>query len=220
LGYGVLRQERDAAFRKTDDRIDFVSKYGRQVVKSFFVAALFGFRSQMKPGYDSVDPVSRQMISRFFSPAYFQLAVGLDFKPDSYLSVFMAPLSSKLTVVGDPALSAAGAFGVTPGSVAKAEMGGYVRLIFSRSDFKSDALKNVSLTSKLDLFSNYLDHPEDVDVNWENQLGLTVNKYLSINIHTHLVYDADVLFPSDDGLCDVPKLQFKEIFAIGFSLRF
>lgn len=221
VGYGVLKQGADAGFRKTDDKIDFVSKYGRQAFKDFFLAGLFSFKTQMKPGYDLADPAARKLISRFFAPAYMQLAAGVDYKPDAHVSLFVAPLSAKFTFVTDKALADAGAFGVAPGKRSKSEMGGYVRLIYSRNDFKSALLKNVVLTSKLDLFSNYLDRPGDIDVNWENLIGLKINKFLSVDINTQLVYDADIRFPAGDGLeGDVAKVQFKEIFGVGLSLHF
>ena len=39
-------------------------------------------------------------------------------------------------------------------------------------------LKNVSLTSKIDLFSNYLHNPQKIDVSWE-----TINCIESEQIH-------------------------------------
>jgi len=33
IGYGLLKQGKDASYRKTDDKIDFLSKYGREAFK-------------------------------------------------------------------------------------------------------------------------------------------------------------------------------------------
>jgi len=99
-------------------------------------------------------------------------------------------------------------------------MGGYLRLIFTKNDFKPELVKNISITTKLDLFTNYLDHPEAIDVSWELLLGLKVNKFLSVNLTTHLIYDRDVLFPAADGSASLPKVQFKEIFGVGLSFQF
>ena len=76
-------------------------------------------------------------------------------------------------------------------------------------------MKNVSFTTKIDLFSNYLKDPQNIDVNWENILALKVNKYISINVNTQLVYDADVKINNGKA-----KVQFKEILGVGISYNF
>jgi hypothetical protein len=220
LGYGLLKDGNYTGFRKTEDKIDFLSKYGWKAIDGFYFSGLINFKTQMNSGYDYIDESTQKRISAFFAPAYLQAALGFDYKPVSHLSAFMAPLSAKFTFVLDKEFSEAGAFGVEPGQALKSEMGGYLRLAYSRSDFKSDILKGVSLTMKLDLFSNYLDHPENVDVSWETLIGLKVNKLLSVNLNTHLIYDADTLFPAADGSSGVAKVQFKEIFGAGLALNF
>jgi hypothetical protein len=224
LGYGLLKQGKKSDFMKTDDKIDFLSKYGREAFKNFYYAALLNFKTQMAPGYNY--PNDSVKISNLFAPAYLLGALGMDFKPNSYFSAFIAPVTAKFTFVNDPFLSAAGAFGVTPGEKVKSEIGGYLRVIYSRNDFKSEILKNVSFTTKFDLFSNYIDKPQNIDVSWENQIAMKVNKYLSFNFNTHLIYDDNTKVKvdrNDDGLLDDypgSRVQFKEIFGAGFSYKF
>lgn len=50
-----------------------------------------------------------------------------------------------------------------------------------------------SLNSRLQLFSNYLDHPERIDVYWQNRFGLNIVKGLSLSYNLDLFYDHDVL---------------------------
>ena len=226
LGYGLLKQGKDEDFRKTDDKIDFLSKYGQEAFKNFYYAALFNFKTQMTPGYNYPDITNK--ISDLFSPAYVLLALGLDYKPNANFSAFVAPLTAKFTIVTDQILSDAGAFGVKPGEKTKSEVGGYLRAIYTRNDFESEFLKNVSFTTKIDLFSNYADNPQNIDVSWETLIALKVNKYISVNFNTHLVYDDDIKVPFDkngDGTIDAgeavgSKIQFKEIFGVGFSYKF
>jgi len=224
IGYGLLKQGKKSDFMKTDDKIDFLSKYGREAFKNFYYAALLNFKTQMAPGYNY--PNDSVKISNLFAPAYLLGALGMDYKPNSYFSAFIAPLTAKFTFVNDPLLSSAGAFGVTPGEKVKSEIGGYIRVIYSRNDFKSEFLKNVSFTTKIDLFSNYVDKPQNIDVSWENLITMKVNKYLSFNLSTHLIYDDNIKVKvdrNDDGaLDDYPgsRAQFKEIFGAGFSYKF
>jgi len=218
IGYGVLKQGKDADFFKTDDKIDFLSKYGREAFTNFYYAALLNFKTQMRPGYNYPDVTNK--ISDLFAPAYLLLAAGLDYKPDAYFSAFIAPLTAKLTFVTDQTLSDAGAFGVTPGEKSRSELGGYIRAIYSKNDFKNEFLQNVSFTTKIDLFSNYLKNPQNIDVSWETLIALKVNKYISVSLNTHLIYDDDIKIPVEGSETPGPRIQFKEIFGVGFSYNF
>lgn len=225
LGYGILKQGKDDVM-KTDDKIDLLSKYGREAFGKFYWSALANFRTQMRPGYKYPD--TDKKISDLFAPAYLLFAAGLDYKPNPYFSAFIAPLTSKFTFVTDKALSDAGAFGVEPGETSRSELGGYIRAIWSKNDFTNEFLKNVAFTSKIDLFSNYANNPQNIDVTWENLIGLKVNKFLSVNFNTVLVYDDDIMVPVDRNnngefeAFEAPgkRIQFKEILGVGFSYNF
>jgi hypothetical protein len=228
IGYGLLKQGKKTSFRKTDDRFDFLSKYGREAFKNVYYAALLNFKTQMAPGYNYITDTTKAKISNLFSPAYLLLALGMDYKPNAYFSAFIAPLTAKFTFVTDKALSDAGAFGVTPGKKSLSEFGGYIRVIYSKNDFKNDFLKNCSFTSKIDLFSNYLKNPQNIVVNWENLITMKVNKYISASFITDLIYDDKIKVPFDkngDGIIAAgeavgSKIQFKEILGVGFSYKF
>jgi hypothetical protein len=228
MGYGILKQGKGTSPRKTDDKIDFLSKYGREAFKNVFYAALLNFKTQMAIGYNYINDTAKAKISNLFSPAYLLLALGMDFKPNAYFSAFIAPLTGKFTFVTDKALSDAGAFGVKPGEKSLSELGGYLRVIYSKNDFKNDFLKNVSFTSKIDLFSNYLKNPQNIVVNWETLIAMKINKYISASFNTDLIYDDKIKVPFDkngDGTIVVDeavgsKVQFKEILGVGFSYKF
>jgi hypothetical protein len=226
LGYGLMQQGNDG-FRKTDDKIDILSKYGRQAFKNFYYAALLNFKTQMTPGWNyNVEP--KEKISDLFAPAYLLAALGLDYKPNANFSAFIAPLTAKFTFVTDDSLSAHGAFGVTPGEKVRSEFGGYIRAIYTKNNFKGEFMKNISFTTKLDLFSNYIDNPQNIDVNWENLIGMKVNKYISVSFNTVLIYDDNIKVPFDkNGINGIEpgeavgsKVQFKEILGVGFSYKF
>jgi hypothetical protein len=227
LGYGLLKQDK-ADFRKTDDKVDFLSKYGRQAFNKFYYAALLNFKTQMQPGYNYIDETTKNKISDLFAPAYLLMALGLDYKPNANFSAFIAPLTAKITFVTDKELSDAGAFGVTPGETSRGEFGGYLRAAYTKNDFKNEFMKNVAFTTKIDLFSNYADNPQNIDVSWENIIVMKVNKYITVNFNTLLLYDDNVKIPhdrNDDGTIDPGEVvgslvQFKEILGVGFSLKF
>lgn len=222
LGYGLLKQGENSDYKKTDDKVDILSKFGLEAYKNLYYAGLFNFKSQMTPGYNYLADGSRTKISDAFAPAYIITAIGMDYKPSAYLSIFAAPVTSKITLVTDNVLSDAGAFGVEPGKNSNSEFGGYVRIIFAKNDFKSEFMKNVSITSKVDLFSNYLKDPQNIVVNWENIIALKINKYINVNFNTHLIYDDKIDIAKEvDGVVKVaPRIQFKEIFGVGVSFKF
>jgi hypothetical protein len=231
LGYGVLRQGKGRDFIKTDDKIDLFSKYGRKASAHWYYSALVNFKTQLRPGYDY--PNDSVSISKFLAPAYLIAAAGMDYKPSSHFTAFFSPITSRITVVNDQRLADAGAYGVkpavinngivvNPGSKSRSEFGGYIRMMYTNTLFSD---KSVSLLTKLDLFSNYLNEPEAVDVSWETILGFKINKFMSATLTTHLLYDKDIKIALDkngDGLLDAPeaKVQFKQVLGIGFSYQF
>lgn len=228
VGYGFLKQGENSDYMKTDDRFDLLSKYGRQAFKNFYYSALVNFKTQMAEGLDYKKDTSK--ISNFLAPAYFIVAVGMDYKPNNNFSAFVAPLTGRITIVNDQQLADAGAFGVTKatydnlgnvltnGKRLRSEFGGYVRVIYTRNDFKDEILKNVSFTTKADFFSNYLKNPQYIDVNWETQIALKVNNYISVNLNTHLLYDHAIVNVVN-GI-SAPHVQFKEILGVGLTYRF
>lgn len=217
MGYGMVRQGQESLI-KTDDRIDFMSKLGFKAIDNWHYAGLLNFRTQMTPGYNY--PNDSVKISDLLSPAYLIGAIGLDYKADSKLSLFIAPFTGKVTIVNDEVLSEAGAFGVEPGSNTRSEFGGYLR-----ASYKINITDDIVFQTKLDLFSNYLDKPQNLDVNWETLTMIKISKYFSVSFATHLIYDESVMIEVDtnnDGEIDYygPRTQFKQLLNIGLSFRF
>ncbi|TFH28186.1 MAG: DUF3078 domain-containing protein [Bacteroidia bacterium] len=219
LGFGLIKQGDDPT-RKSDDQIDLASKLGLKASDKWFYTGLLGFKTQFAQGYDNPGDVDRLKISNFMSPGYLGFSLGMDYKPSEAFSLFLSPLSSKFTFVLDEDLSAAGAFGLDPGQSARAELGAYIKMAF-----KKEILKNVTLDTKIDFFSNYLDHPQHVDVNWDLLLTFGINDYLSASLLTQLIYDYDIKFGTDttgDGVPDTfdERVQFKELFGLGLTYSF
>lgn len=215
LGYGLLKEGKDNV-QKTDDRFDFLSKYGKKAWKNWYYSGLLNFRTQFTAGYNY--PNDSVKISDLLAPAYVLTAIGLDYKPDNYFSLFIAPVTAKYTIVASDFLSDQGNFGVRPGKKSRSEWGGYLRMVYARKDFKPEILKNIGLTTRLDLFSNYAHNPQNIDVNWETLIVMKVNKILSVNFNTMLIYDDDIKIVKD-GVEIGPRTQFKEIFGVGLSFK-
>lgn len=227
LAYGQINKDNDKGentWWKTDDKIDFTSKYGQKAAENFYYAALMNFKSQFDAGYKYPDDSNK--ISDFLAPAFILGAVGMDYKPGERLSIFAAPLTSKFTLVNSQKLANAGAFGVekavyddqgnllTEGEKLKSEFGGYLRVAY-----KLPIMENVTLQSKIDLFTNYSQNPENIDINIETLLSMKVNKYISANLALQFIYDDDTDIKDKDGKIG-PRPQFKEVLGVGFSYKF
>ena len=192
------------------------------------LSVLLDARTQFLPGYAVVDglPDRSQRISDFLSPGYLVAAAGFAPKQGERHQFFLAPFTGKLTVLLDDTLSAAGAFGVPAGQTSRLELGGYLRW-----NLKWPLMENVTWTHQVDLFSNYLNSPGNIDINWTGLLELKVNESLRTTISTHLIYDDDVVLEkepartetNDQGVVvDIPArlgpgTQFKEVLSVGFS---
>lgn len=219
MGYGLIKQA-DADFEKSDDKINLTTKYARTLIhnnQKWYWSMSFNLRTQFAKGFSQED--SNTPISRFMAPGYMVLAAGLDYKPSEYFSLSYAPVTGKITVVNDDVLSAAGAFGVDPGSKSRSELGSYLTM-----KFKKDIMENVNFETQIQLFSNYANNPENIDVNWESALLMKINKFLSASLINQLIYDEDIDITTYDENGDVdeigPKVQFKNIFGVGLTYSF
>lgn len=223
--FGLLHRPDDQIILKTDDRIELATKLGRRLKEKGSLTALGSFRTQLAPGYATVNglPDANQVTSRIMAPGYLVLALGVDTKPTKTTTIFLAPFTSKSTFVLDDSLSSQGLFGVLPGERSRHEVGGYVRV-----GLKEQVTENVTYAVRLDLFSNYLEEPEAIDIFTDHVLTLKVNSWLSTTLGLTLIYDKDVELvlrePNPDipgDLGDVgPGVQLKQILAVGLSLKF
>lgn len=148
------------------------------------------------------------------APAYIITALGMNHKTGDHFSLFLSPATGKTTIVMDENLSDEGAFGVEPGNKMLNEYGGFVKV-----NYNTELLKNVNFKTKIDLFSAYNNKPENIDLDWEVMINMKINKFLSTNIQTRMVYDHDTKIEKDDETM-APMLQFKEVFGVGISYTF
>ena len=174
FNFGFL-QTTSLGTRKNDDRFEILSKYGYKIDTSrkIYASALFNFRTQFFDGYNfSVDTPS--LSSTFLSPAYLFLAAGLDYKPFKAVSVFVSPLTERMTFVASQKLSAKGSYGVPPGQHTVNQIGAFASVNVYKSVFK-----NVTYKGKMDLFTDYNNNPENVDMFFTNFFSFKINKFLS-----------------------------------------
>jgi hypothetical protein len=240
MAYGILLQDIDSRAIKIDDRFDYTSKYGRKLSSKWYLAALMNFQTQFAPGYNSVggQPDYSNKISDLLAPGRLLLGLGLDFKPNSQFSAFLSPTTYRGIFVLDQQLADAGAFGVEDaiddngvftegtGKNVRNEVGFY-----ARGEYTTKLMENINYTTKLELFANYLDEPQNIDVNWENLIAMKINKYFSFSIATQLIYDHNTILQKKPAVTDEqgnvtaparigPGVQFREVASLGFAYQF
>lgn len=230
LSYG-FQQLANAKPQKTTDQIAVTSNAGYKAFDHMFISFLANFQTQFQPGY--IYPNDSVVTSRFFSPAYLILAAGITYNPKKWLSVFLSPATMRLTFVEDQALADKGAYGVVPavyddmnskiknGENTNTELGAYFK-----GNFSKEIVHNITVTTNLELFSNYVKNPGNIVVNWTTFLQLKVNKFISATLNTQLIYDNDVDVPVYKDVAGVntvvgkgPRVQFKEILGVGFAYK-
>ncbi len=183
---------------------------------------------------------ARNLKSGFLAPAYTNLALGIDVKPFKWLSLNIAPLTGGFVIVKNAELrknygmelktkaddmseTARTKYDEVVASGDVAAIGEYykgARFEFGaqiKADIAVNVNDNFSYTSQLVLFSNYLDHPENLRVNWDNRFDWKLAKYFSLTFTTNMIYDDKVMiFSEKDGLTK-QRLQFKESLLFGFT---
>ena len=173
---------------------------------------------------------ARKMKSGFLAPAYTNLAVGIDLKPAKWLSLNLAPLTGGVVIVRNELLRKNYSMQLKDeylnqdlSSLAPEELGACykpARFEFGaqvKADIAVKVNDNFSYTSQLVLFSNYLDHPENMRVNWDNRFDWKLAKYFSLTVTTNMIYDDKIMIFSDkDGLTK-QRVQFKQSMLFGFT---
>ena len=196
--------------RKNDDRLDLLSKYGYKMdtTGKWFLSALFNFRSQFFDGYTYNNNIGT-FSSSILSPAYTLLSLGFDYKPNNKLSVFLSPVTSRLVIVTNSILANQAAYGVDTGKHVKSELGAFATI-----NYRNSLDKNITYKGRLDLFSNYLYHPENINVYMTNQVSFKINRYFSATYSLDFIYDDNVRIfgPNKNSTA----LQTKSLLGIGF----
>src|SRR5690554_2841759 len=213
----------DEDIEKTDDVLDVQSTLSYGLKDPWFLSLLGGFRTQFLDGYSNPGDSIRS--STFMAPGYVNVSLGIEYIPNDNLKVLLSPLSGKFTFVQNQALADSGAFGVAPaefnsmgdlvksGETFRAELGAYLRIMY-----KKELMENIGLRSRVEFFSNYMENPENIDVNGELILDFKVNKWFSANLQLNVVYDDDIKIEDRDGNIG-PRTQFKQVIGLGIAYR-
>lgn len=223
MGYGFIESFDDTGFKKSDDRLIFDSKWGYKATEKLYFSSVFNLRTQFAEGY-----TKDVLTSSFFAPANASLGLGIDYQPAKNISINFAPLTGKIVMVAIEDLRPKYGF-------KEDELSHFSRFEFG-AQLKVDTklkVKDFSVSSHLTLFSDYLDNPLDIKVNWDVNADAKISKYFSVSLRTSLLYDSRIksailrdkrtrqpILDENGNEQFVAGVQFKELFSVGFSYTF
>lgn len=179
-GYG-LTKIKDADTQKTDDRIELNSLLGKRAFGNWYYSAFFNGRTQMDSGFDKGSGIKT---SHFLSPTFLQFGPGMLWKKSDNLKFNFAPATSKLIFVDKQFTVLGTSFGVDQGRTSRFEFGAAVN-----GYYKFNLMENVSVENILNLYTNYLEDPQNVDLDYQLNVAMKINKFLSTNFAFQTIYD-------------------------------
>ncbi|WP_321373514.1 DUF3078 domain-containing protein [uncultured Draconibacterium sp.] len=208
----------DSELQKNDDKFEITTRYGLSAFKKWYYSAELNFNTQLFRGYDYPKSENPEVLSAFLAPSTTYLKIGLDYKPNKNLSLFLSPLTMKNVYVRDTALVNPVSFGIDKGRKAFWEPG-----LNADLSYKTQITDDISYETKYKMFINYKDPFSKFDLNWENNFKMQLNSYIDLRLMLHFIYDDDVKFPVYDAdgnkTGEEAKLQVKEFFTIGFTYK-
>ena len=232
IRYGVNKQE-NQKLRKTEDLIELNSSMGyrKDSLTNWFFSAHFNFKTQFTNGYNY--PNRDRAISKFMAPGYMFIGGGAEYGKDmEKFSFYFSPLTVKTTFVLDEALANKGSFGVDPavydldggmirsGQKIRNEVG-----ILVTHFFETDMFENIKISTRLSLYTDYIQSFGNVDVDWLVNFDFKVNQFVRATLSSHLKYDDDIKISTPT---DVPgqyiengaRVQWKQLLGVGIAYDF
>jgi hypothetical protein len=213
--YGITKNRDEEFVRKTNDRLELNSVLGRQMGETnWFYSFFANFRTQFDKGYEFSEDAEgnevRTETTRFMSPGYLQFGPGILWKKSDNLKINVAPATARFIFVDDmfttvPGYEDGAYFGVDEGESTRFEFGAS---LFAYAKF--DVMENVSVENVLNLYSNYLEDPQNVDIDYLLNVVLKVNEWLTANATFQAIYDDNA----------VAAFQIRETLGIGLGYKF
>lgn len=202
----------DDSLRKvqiTEDLLQITAKGGLKAFDHWFYSVALNFKTQLFKSY----PInSHQLSAAFLSPGELNLGLGMTYdymSPSKKFSInaSISPISWNMKMVTNTNMDPA-SFGIDNGHRVKNQIGSSTEI---KLDWK--ITRDISLQSRLFAFTQY----EDSQLDWENTINFSINRFLSAMLYAHLRYDSTTPRIEDSSW---HYWQFKEILSLGFSYKF
>lgn len=212
--YGLLQTQNASFEKKTDDQIEINSIVAKRASGYWYYSFLANFRTQFTQGYVYSNDVNGAEIraenTNFMSPGYLLFGPGMYWKKTEDFKLNFAPLTAKFTFVDSFYTSIPGYvnnsyFGVDANESVLFQLG-----FNATAYYKFKIMENVTAENLLNLYSNYLKDPQNIDINYTLNVAMKINKVLSANLNFQAIYDDDAF----------AGFQTKEVFGVGVNYSF
>lgn len=222
LQYGFIwTKDKPNVLQKSNDRIYLESRFAYKTGKEskWNYTASFDFRSQFSNTYNKYTQdasgawEATGLKSGFISPAYTNVALGMEWKPSDWFDINVAPLSGGFTICMEESLRKS--YGMP---IIDETLGTYGYALFQLgAQIKMNAKFTINdvfrFETQLVLFTDYLNAPfRQNRINWDNKITWQLAKFFNIGLSTWAIYDPIVEI---DGRRSA--IQFKEFLAFNFS---
>lgn len=235
MEYGFLYSEdKEGLIQKNNDRIYLESTWGYQTGANskWSYAASFNFRSQFADGYKYNTPGEGQswkdaatLKSGLAAPAYTNIAIGMDWKPSKWFHMNFAPLTGGFTICRIEDLRKTYGMKLRADGLDETIGANYRSALFQfgaqlKADFKMTINEVFMYETQLVLFSDYLHEPQNLRVNWDNQISWQLAKHFAAGFKTWLIYDPNVWITDDESGETRRLVQFKDFLSFNFTYTF
>ena len=178
-------------FLKNDDYLSYTSIYGTALKnKNWSLATLFSINTQ----FDYY----------FLSPGEIKLGPGFLYRPNEHFSMMLSPAMLNLTTKLATEQKNFSLFGVDAGKTTSLGLGAYVQF---KADYNLG--KGINYKGFATFYSNYLNKPGNIIMDWTNLFTLTVNKYIGATISINTRYND----------WEIGKLQMQHGIGVGLSYQ-
>ena len=178
-------------FLKNDDYLSYTSIYGTALKnKNWSLATLFSINTQ----FDYY----------FLSPGEIKLGPGFLYRPNEHFSMMLSPAMLNLTTKLATEQKNFSLFGVDAGKTTSLGLGAYVQF---KADYNLG--KGINYKGFATFYSNYLNKPVNIIIDWTNLFTLTVNKYIGATISINTRYND----------WEIGKLQMQHGIGVGLSYK-
>jgi Protein of unknown function (DUF3078) len=226
--YGASKIKSEDNIQKTNDRLEILSVIGKQIGQTnWFYSGMLNFKTQFDSGFEETEEevdlgtgqtitiTNRDRNTKFLSPAYLLVGPGILWKKTDNLKVNFAPATAKFIFVDSQFTDPTDPrnrlddnnsyFGVDANETMKFELG------FAVNGYaKFDLMTNISMENILSLYSNYLEDPQNVDIDYTANINMKINGYISANVAFQAIYDDNA----------VQGFQIREALGIGLTYKF
>lgn len=203
--------------RKTYDKTEINSLVGGELPGNWSYSYFLNLQTGLTNTYNyDKDLTKENRTSGFLAPLYITTGPGIMWRKNDLFHFNMAPVTAKTIYINGRVNrynEALGRFvssdevemyGVLPGESFRHKMGFY-----SSAYFKFQLSENIHVENNLSLYSNYLDNPENIDLDYSMNISMEINKLLTTQVMLRLRYDDE----------EFPGLQLQETFGVGFNFE-